>query len=78
MHTAGVLCLQILGNVRKELGVDGFCDERREGGQSSAQGEQNLEEGVQRMFGVVYSVLALEALSVESNVPVRGIINKLQ
>jgi len=78
MHAARVLCSQLLGNVRQELGIDGLCDERREGGQSSAESEQNLEEGVQRVFGVFYSILSLKALSVEADVPVCGVINELQ
>lgn len=78
MNTSGVLALQLLGDVREELQVDLVGEKGCERRQSSAESEQNLEKGVEGVECIIQAVLALESLSVESNVPVGGVVNKSQ
>ena len=78
MHGAGVLCLEILGDVREELEVDGIGEEGGEGGEATAEGEEDLKEGVESVEGIVETVLALETLAVEADVPVGGVVDELE
>jgi hypothetical protein len=78
MNTPGIVALEFLGDVRQELEVDVVREERRKGSQATTQGEQHLKQSVQSVQSVVKAILALESLSVKSDVPVCCVINKTQ
>jgi hypothetical protein len=77
VHAAVVLGAEPLGNMREKSKVNIVGDEWGEGGKASAKGVQNLEQGVEGVFGVFQAVFTLEAATVESNVPVGGVVNEL-
>lgn len=78
MNTSRVLGLQLLRNMWEELLIDGIGQERGEGSQSSAQSEENIKQSVERMQGIVQSILSLQPASVESDVPVGRVVNELK
>lgn len=63
--------------MREKTEVDVIGDEGRERSKASAEGVQNLEQGVESMFCVLKPVLALETAAVKTNVPVGGVVNEL-
>lgn len=64
--------------MREEPQVDSLGKERRKRREATAQGKQNLEQCVQGVEGIIEPILALEALSVESNVPICRVVNQLE
>lgn len=66
------------GEERSETLVDVLGEEGGEGGESSNEGEEGFEEGVESVGRVLETVLALESSSVESNVPVRELVNEVE
>ena len=78
VHGAGVLGLEVLGDVGEELEVDGVGEEGGEGSETTAESVEDLEKGVESVEGVVETVLALETLAVEADVPVGGVVDELE
>jgi hypothetical protein len=83
VNTAGILALQILlqlslGDVRAELLVDVVGKERCERCEATAEGEDDLEEGVQSVKRVINTILSLQTTTVEANVPVCGVVDELK
>ena len=60
----------------KQLEIDGIGEKWRERSQCSTECVENFEECVQGMHRVVQPILALQALSIESDVPVGCIIQE--
>lgn len=58
--------------------VNVICDERREWCKASSKGIQNFKKSVERMLGIFNAKFALEALSVETNIPVCGVIYEFE
>ena len=77
MDTARVFSLKIFRNVWQQALIDGVCDERCKWSESFDKGKKNFEESVQCVLSVVKTELALQALPVESNVPVCCLVSEI-
>lgn len=78
MNRASVLSLKLGWDVWQEALVDVLGDEWGEWCETLAEGEENLEKGVQGVLGVLETELSLQALAVESDVPVGGLVDQVK
>ena len=78
MDTFRIFSLQLLGDVWAEVLIDGLGDEGGERCEPSNEREENFEQGVESMFSVVQPEFTLQSLSVESNIPIRCIVDQIK
>lgn len=64
--------------MRKKALVDAVGNEGGERCQASGESKKDLKKGVQGVFGILETKLALQSLAVEANVPVGGVVDQIQ
>jgi hypothetical protein len=78
MDRSWIFTLKFLRDVREKLQIDGVGDEGCERSEATAEGIEDLEEGVQGMESIIQTILSLQTLSVESNVPVGSAVDQTE
>jgi hypothetical protein len=77
VYTPRVFPPKVFWDMREKEKIDLIRNERSKRCEAPGQSEQNLKKGIQSMLCVFETKFSLEPLAIETNIPVRGVINQI-